>query len=161
MNPLHVRSLVVVLPVAFEGIDYALVIVIVSRELGVHPCHERGKVHRIGIEDLLIYGLPATDIPSLPVVLSHEFPGIVVRPFCDVIPTDVEEIRDGRIPSKDGVERPSGIILQALKECLIVLHDVEGSTYPAFEEIIEIAGLQDGLDKIPGSSRQDGRAFPV
>ena len=146
VDPLLVRSLVVVLGVALQRVVCALLVVVEGRELGVHPGHEGRKVHREGVEDLLVDDASlALDVPPLPVVLAHELAGVIVRPLSDVVAAHVKEVGHSRVTPEDAVERGSGVVLQAFEEGLVVLHDVEGGADPAFEEVVEVARLEDAL----------------
>ena len=162
VDPLLVRSLVVVLRVALQRVVRAFLVVVVGGEPDVHPGHEGREVHREGVEDLLVDDAAlALDVPPLPVVLAHELAGVVVRPLGDVIAADVEEVRDGSVTAQEGVERASRIVLEALEEALVVLHDVERGADPALEEVVEIARLEDALGEVPRTGGEDGRALAV
>ena len=126
-----------------------ILVIVEGGELDVHPGHEGREVHRVGVEDLLVDDPGrALDVPPLPVVLAHELAGVVVRPLGDVVAADVEEVRDGGVTAQEGVERASRIVLEALEEALVVLHDVERGADPALEKVVEIARLEKGLPEI-------------
>ncbi len=162
MDPLRIRSLVIVLAVALQRIDNPFLVVVEGRELGVHSGHEGVHLHRVGVEDLLI-DCPgrALDAPPLPVVLAHELTGVIVRPLTDVVAACVEKVSHCGITSHEGVERPAGVAFQVFEKGLVVLDDIDRRTDPSFEEVIEIARLEDAFSEIPGSGRQDGSAFSV